>query len=255
MVVAYKNVKIDNNSHYGYVPSNTVAGDLIVVFVGQNSGTFTAPTNYSTIVARSSSVSTYQDSIGVFYKIATSGDANAQIFAGGGTGSGYYENYIVATFTGHHPTVPIAGFSSVDGGNSVTTPTYTMTAGSKRLFLASEMNLSTPIPNFTMNTSGYTLASTVAASAYRRQSLYYGNAMESAGTAGTVNLTSDYMGSMNGVSLAIADANSAPNTPTGVSVTNTPVANGASPSLSWTFSDPDAGQTQVKYQIRLRKKD
>lgn len=48
--------------------------------------------------------------------------------------------------------------------------------------------------------------------------------------------------------------NVAPNAPTGL-VVPTPVLQGGNPTASWTFSDPDAGNTQGKYQIRWRRKD
>jgi hypothetical protein len=53
--------------------------------------------------------------------------------------------------------------------------------------------------------------------------------------------------------LVVDSPNVPPNAPTGLAVSNSPVPLGSSANVNWTFSDPDAGQTQQAYQLRWRR--
>lgn len=229
-------------------PSGTVDGDVMVAVVrlGYPSETFSAvPSGWTQLY--NSTVGGYRQ--GVWYKVAASEGAS---YSWTGSGGSYVAGYI-ATFTGNATSSPISNFTSAtDSTLNTAAVTPSIVPSNSGLALAvfsqstgNSANVASSVDNsFTLRHDGTGSENYLATKA----------AVATVATGATTFTTaSAQIFDSPGFQMVVRDLNTAPNAPT---LTN-PIGSAvidltASNVFTWTFSDPDTGDTQSAYELRYR---
>lgn len=237
-------------SSYGYgisvpVPSTAVVGDLLIMHVtglAASGNTWTgagAGVSGWNQLRSDTHASDSRRGQAVFWKIAASGDAGSS--ASLSCSNAWVQAIVLAYSSPASSPIKASGFASASA-TSVTAPSVSGTGIPLCLF--GDTSSSQTYSTWTMSagTSRYNIAwasGTVGSLA----------AEDGAnGVTGTVGQGSQPM-----ATTVILTTNSAPNAPTLNSpANNATIDRGITQRFAWTFSDPDAGDSQSKYDLRYR---
>lgn len=233
-------------------PAGTVDGDVLFAAVHQYasagaSGSFvTAPAGWTRITDQSSA-GNGGDRISLFYRVA-SGEGSSYAF---GCSSGDNVAAAVLAYRGVDTTTPIEGkFSASAAGTAHEAPaltTGTTKDGCQILRVAGTNIVGSYSPP-----SGYT--ERVDYGPANTGTITVADALQAAaGAVGTATFTGPNAAFAETATVALRNGNVAPNAPTLAGpASNATVDRTVTQRFSWTFSDPDAGDSQSAYDVQYR---
>lgn len=188
------------------VPASVVAGDLLLLYVGNFASAPGYPSGW-TLVGNSAGGGTYQEWSSVSYKIAAGTE--------GGTNISYstassYVGAILLVITGHNASNPIHANTSVGtsvDSTSLSTAALTTTVPARRYLFWGAMTNNGTMPTMSVSPTGPTLNADVQASggSYHRVNGWQ-TGMEGAGSHTQYTMTLNNVASMHAWDIAIAAA-------------------------------------------------
>lgn len=234
------------------LPTGTVAGDFILVIVHQpNTATTPAASGYTQLGTYVDSGATSRTT--VLYRFATGSDSISLT----GTGSDFVT--YVSSYVDVQQSGPFAGsaFAQSPGGGPFTCPA--VTSSRTGAYLICHLGGATygGVGAVTWTPpSGMT--ERVDYSGTSGTFPYANTAADLAGVSGSTSAatftpTNSAIGVIVGVSLLLAPADTAPTAPTGLNPSgSTTIDLNNTQRFSWTFNDPDTGDTQSKFDLQYR---
>jgi len=217
-------------------PTGVAQGDFVVVVFRTQAGQAGDPTmgdGFTRVILSNPSA--------VFYKMMGASELSQwQV-----SHSADYVGAVVVAFRGVSPTSPVD--ASAFTASAGTFPGVTSTRSGVQLALATVSGSNSTGLGYP---AGYTGAGSSTSAQIAQVSLAAAIIVRAIGTHPGGSFTG---GASFGATLFLADANAAPNAPTLTApVGNVTIDRNVLQRFSWTFSDPDAGQTQSKYDLQYR---
>lgn len=234
-----------SNQAIGPRPAGTQTGDLLLAAIVSNGGTITAvPAGWTLLreVAMGSNPAWQR----IYYKYAGSSEPASYSWTSS------YSGYHIATVVTYRGVTGLSAGAGGNGTSSASVVAPSMTSGSARLvgFFAGG--------DFSVSSKTFTPPASMTERADYGGSHLLGSAIADesfagSGSTGSRTATASISLTHWGAALVALVANTAPNAPTLTTpANNATIDRSITQRFAWTFSDPDAGDSQSKFDLQYR---
>ncbi len=235
-------------------PSGTVEGDVIWALLAwdDDGRALVLPSGW-TLAEDSGDVGGSAPRLAAAWKAAGGSEPSSYTF-GLGSGGGVDMSAVLVAYSGVDPTAPV----DVDGhlvdlgaDADFDAPSVTTTVENARVVVAGANDRVTTISTPAGTTSRGAVESVSGINASLRVADFD---QATPGATGVKSFTAGLVsGSRVGLTVALRPGNEPPDAPTGLSPDGTTVNRSSTRRFSWSFSDPDVGDSQSKYDLRYRE--
>lgn len=230
-------------------PSGVVEGDVMVAFINSDTASqaLTLPSGWTLTEDTATSGSELRGFAA--WKVAGASEPSSYTFA---FDSSVDAAVVIVAYSGVDTTAPVdVADSTLDTSKTSTAvaPSVTTTVDDARVVVAGMAEASTTVSTPSGTTSRGAVESVSGVAASMRVADFD---QETAGATGTKDFTLGTSPQWVGVTVALAPGNNPPTAPSDLNPDSATVDRTSAQVFSWTFNDPDAGDSQSAYELQYR---